>query len=194
MTYKDKIMEIGRANGGYIIGRDLDGKGISSSILSRMEKDGSIEKTSRGVYKLVGYPYDDFYDFNNTYKAAAFSRRTALYLNNLSNKQLDDLFDVNFPQGYNASNVKGASVRYPGKKMYDLGKTKVETPCGHMVDSYDVERCLCDIFYYDACDIEEQKFAFREASKRKLDYDKLYYYAEKMGVLREIRAIFEAAI
>lgn len=190
MTYEEKITQEGKSNGGYIMRKDIVGQGIPSVILSRMEKAGTIERVAPGIYLLEGYLRDEFYEISSRYGTAAFSRETALYLQNLTNRQLEKI-EVNFPPHFNASGLKGVRCHFPGKTVYELGQTVIETPFGHKVKSYDVERCICDLFYHDFADNEEKAFVFANIDKKNLDYDKMFLYAAKLRVLPQIKAIFE---
>lgn len=190
MTQKERIIEIGKGKGGYILREDALKAGIPTAILSRMVREGSLERSAPGIYLLKGYPIDDFYEISTRYRGAFFTRRSALYLHGLTNRQLERI-EVNLPPHSNASPLSGVLFHYPGRKVYEMGQCELFSPTGRKVNGYDVERCLCDLFYYDDFDMEEKSFAFANVPKRDIDYDKMLAYASKLGVLREIKAILE---
>lgn len=191
MTYSEKVNEIGKANGGYVTSSDATRANIPSMILSRMVKEGKLERIASGVYILPGFLDDEFYTLSIRYKSAVFSRRTALYLWGLTNERLS-FMDVNFPSHFNTSRLKGIVCHYPCQRLYSLGQCEVVTPFGHKVKSYDIERCLCDLFLYrDDFDAEERSYVVKNIDKTKIDIEKLLLHAEELKVLREIKTALE---
>ncbi len=190
MNYIDKIILIGKENGGYVVGKNITSKGIPSIYLSRLSKQGVLRYLARGIYILSEYPEDEIYTLSLRYTMAVFSRRSALYLNGMSNRQLDQI-EANFASNYNASNIQRIKAYRIDKELYELGQTCVKTPLGHEVKSYNVERCICDLFYYDDFDIEDKAYAIRAIDKSKIDYDKLFFYAKNMKVLSQVKSVFE---
>lgn len=190
MTHNEKVLEIGKVKGGYILREDVVEAKIPTVVLSRLIKGGEIERCAPGIYLLKGYPIDDFFEISARYKGAYFCRRSALYLHDLTNRQIEKL-EVNLPPHSNISSLKGIICHYPGKKVYEMGQCKLLSPSGREVNGYNLERCLCDLYYYDDFDMEEKAFIFAKVDKEKIDYDKMFRYASELGVLREIQAIFE---
>lgn len=191
MTYSDKVKQIGKSNGGYITYGDALEVGIPSSILSRMAKEGKLNRIAAGIYILPGYLEDDFYTLSIRYKSAVFARKTALYLWNLSNERLS-IIEANFPSHFNTSRLNNVLCHYPCKRLYDLGQCEVMTPFGHKIKAYDIERCLCDLFfYYDDFDAEGRAYVIKNVDKSKIDIDKLLFYAKELKVLREIKTALE---
>lgn len=68
--------------------------------------------------------------------------------------------------------------------MYELGLTLVETSMGNKIRVYDVERSICDIIRTkNRMELEDIKYSVRKYMKSKdKDLDKLYLYAERLGV------------
>lgn len=191
MTTREQIFCILENNNGFLVLKNALKSGIPSSDISKMVKDGELERVAPGLYHSDYFLYDEFHKIALQYKHAVFCRSTALYLHNLSNMRIIS-FEANFPSRHKAKNVTGVTCYQPGDKLYKLGICEVEDPFGVKVKAYDVERCICDLFlYYHDFDPEERAFALREVDKKKLDYFKLYDYAQKLGVVREISIIME---
>lgn len=190
MNYIDGIISIGKTNGGYVACKDVVKKGIPSIYLSRLLKQGTLRSLARGVYILFDYPEDEIYTISLCYARAVFSRRSALYLNGIVNRQLEQI-EANFPLNYNVSNIQRLQTYRTNKEQYELGQALVKTPLGHEVKSYNIERCICDLFYYDDFDIEDKSYAIKAVDKSKIDYDKLFSYAKTMKVLPQVKSVFE---
>ncbi len=186
----DEIIKIGEINDGYITSREVNARGIPTVYLSRMVTDRIINKLSYGIYILNGYPEDEIYTAALRYNRAVFSRRTALYLNGITNRQFECI-EANFPAKYNTSKVQGMKCYKPCDELYELGKVLAVTPLGHAVKSYSIERCICDLFYYDDFDIEDKSYAIKAIDKNKINYDKLFSYAKIMRVLPQVKSVFE---
>src|SRR5574344_251068 len=74
------------------------------------------------------------------------------------------------------------------KNILDLGLTKVRTPYGHIVKSYDKERCICDIIKYrNKLDVEQVKKSVKMYVKDKTkNLNNLSNYSKKMGIYNEV--------
>ena len=75
----DRILKIMKESNEIITPAQLEKKGISRVYLSKMEKEGIIEKIDRGIYVTKNFKYDEYYLFQLKYPKAIFSHNTALY-------------------------------------------------------------------------------------------------------------------
>ena len=112
-----------------------------------------------------------------------------LYLNNLSNRQFTGYY-VTFPYGTNLPKINNFVVEQTRKKTYDLGIEYIETPYGNKVRCYNKERCICDLFINEY-DFEDKIYAINEYKNNYLDFEKLYDYANQLGILEKVKNIFE---
>lgn len=191
MSYRETIKEMGINNGGYVILKDATKAGIPSAIVSRMAKEGELEKISSGIYLLPDHFEDELYEISKRYTHAVYCRNTALYLHGLANRSLESI-EANFPNYFNTRNIQKVTCYYPRERLYKLGICEVETPFGNKVKAYDVERCLCDLFYYrDGFESEERAYAFKNADWQKINYFKLFDYAKELKVEMEIKTTLE---
>lgn len=181
---------------GTITNEEAKKLGIKRHVLSKMVKDGKLERIKNGVYKKKDEILDDFVLISSKNKRVIFSHQTALFLHGLSDRT-PSIFHISVPQGYNASHIKKKSpqitVHYVRAENFDMGITGIQTPLGNTVNVYDKERSICDIvanrksldkqIYVDAI-----KRYFKEpGSKLRV----LIKYSRAIGVEEEVRKYME---
>lgn len=187
----DKIFKLQK--NGYILAKDLKENNIPSVYLTRLERLNEITKVHRGIYVLNDVVEDQLYIKSLTYSDLIFTNRTALYLNELTNRQLNEI-DVAFPFGRNTTYYGLNSFISRKDSVYRTGITEVITPSGNLVKCYDKERCICNLFLYDVFDEEERAYAILEYKRKYLNLDKLYEYAKILGCYEQIKNIFEVIV
>lgn len=193
MNYEEKITNIIKENNGHINNSHIISLGIPTIYLTRMVRKGKLIRVDRGIYVLPNIIEDEFYINFLKYKNIVYSRKTALYLNNLANKSIRSI-DANVPLNYSNTNINAIKVFRVNNTVYQTGIAKVVTPYGNEVKAYDKERCICDLFALDIYDSEEIRFAINEYRKERIDYEKLYSYAETLNVLDKVKVIFEVLL
>ena len=117
-----------------------------------------------------------------------FSHMTALYFHGLSKKVPDEVYDITVKRYYNSIHLRKHNVFYVEENNYELGITEIETPMGHKVKAYDIERCICDIIKSkNRMNKEDIKYSVRKYLKRKdKDLVKLSLYAEKLRIKKAV--------
>lgn len=107
-------------------------------------------------------------------------------------------YDVTVSYNYTGSLTKNNDVtlHYVKPEVLDLGRIKIESPQGQIVECYDIERCLCDIFKDKKKIYSEYiKYAFTEYYKvQKNNTFKLYQYAKKLNMEKEINEYLEVLL
>lgn len=186
--HEKNIIDLATNNNGYILYSMLVENKIPTIYLSRMVEKEILEKVSVGIYITKDTIRDDFYINSLKYSRMVYSRKTALYLNNLTNRQFVE-YQANFPYNYNVSNVKGIKCHLVRNMKYELGVTLVETPFGNKVKCYDRERCICDLFIYNDFTEEEIAYAINEYVNVYLNYEKIYKYAKILGIYEKIKNV-----
>ena len=101
----NKVLEIMKKNNNIITPSKLETYGISRGYLSRMEKEGIIEKIERGIYVTKDYKYDEYYVFQLKYPKTIYSYNTALYLYEMTERTPINM-DVSIPKNYNPYRFK----------------------------------------------------------------------------------------
>ena len=176
-------------NKGYMTTEMIMSQGIPFNRIDEWLSTGQIEKVDRGVYCLPGTKMDELALIQYRYDKCIFSGITALSLHGLTD-HISEYLHVTLPQGYNPSSLKDSlkiSVTRSVPKIYDLGRTTVETEYGNMVNVYDEERSLCDVLRGKGM----SPFIVKTAMKRyltspKRDTDLLLQYAETLHVTDKV--------
>lgn len=182
------ILELMKVNNGYITSRILTDLGISREYLRIMNAKEMIKKVGTGIYIDVNMKEDLFYTFNIELPNIIYSHMTALCFYGLSKITTFKKYDISIKKNYYNYKIKNHNVFYVDEKHYNIGLTNIETPDGNTVQTYDIERCICDIIRSrNRFDIENIKYSVRKYLKRKdKNLDKLYEYAEKMKIKEEV--------
>lgn len=190
---KNLIIDIMNNNHGYITSKEITSKGIHRMYLKKLCDDGIIEKVGTGVYIDKAIIPDYYYIMSLELPNIVYSHMTALYFHDLSIKAPNDSFDITVPNNYYNYKLKKHNVFYCDKDSYEIGITNVETPMGHLVRAYDMERCICDIIKSkNRMDFELVKYSIKAYLKRKeKDLTKLSMYADKLGVSKEVAHYLE---
>ena len=188
----DKILNLN--NNGYIFTKEIVKNNIPTIYLTRLVRQGLIKKVAAGVYILNDYIEDELYINYLKNKDLIYTNNTALYLQNLTPKQLIN-YEVNFPYGKNTSKLDHFEYKVlRNKTLYNLGKEFILTPMGNSVPCYDKERCICNLFLNNFCDDEVKSFAIREYKNYYLDIIKLYEYAKTLNIYKEVKNVFEVLL
>ncbi|KAF0092364.1 MAG: putative transcriptional regulator [Fusobacteria bacterium] len=186
--FTNVIIELMKANRGYITSRILQHLGISREYLSQLVKGNLIERVDRGIYALVNTFDDSYFIFQLKYKKVIFSHMNALYFHNLT-EEFPSSFTVTVLKTYHVENIsKMHNVFSVNEDLFNLGVIEINTPNGNMVRAYDIERCICDIIRSEKrMDFDQVKKSVRAYTRRNdRDMDKLSKYAEKMGIKNKV--------
>ena len=188
---KEEIIDIANKNNGYIYSKIVKDNQIQTETIRRLVKDGKLEKVDRGIYITNEGVEDEFFINYIKYSRIVYSGETALFLNNLSNKQ-SPIREFTIPYGTCVPKIKGYSVKYSRKESFELGVEMIETPFSNKVRCYNKERCICDLFIRpDYYDYETRIYAINEYKNKYLNFKKLYEYAKILGVYDKVSNVFE---
>ncbi|MDY6846399.1 MAG: type IV toxin-antitoxin system AbiEi family antitoxin domain-containing protein [Chloroflexota bacterium] len=196
MAYKNQIYERLNENNGIVTSSWCVKEGIPRVYLSRMTKSGELHRVARGVYASEVDIYDSYFLLQNANPVCIFSYVSALDI--LEETDLiPDFMEVTVYSGYNASRLPGnIIVHYIQKALHEFGVRKEQTKFGNTVRTYDFERTICDLISNRA-QVDPELFSktmFRYARKEDKDIHKLINYAERMGIKRQVRDIFEVLL
>ena len=192
----NEILKIMKENNEIITTAKLEERGISRVYLSKMEKEGIIERIDRGIYITKDFKYDEYYLFQLKYPKTIFSSNTALYFYGMTERTPVKM-DVTVYREYNPHRFKDfVNVYKISKELYDLGITEKESPQGMKVKTYNLERTICDIIKDKNClDIEIRNKAIKKAIKSKeFNASKMFEYARKMNIYDQVKNYMEAII
>ena len=146
MKNTDKILSIIKKNNGIITNKDIVKLGLTTKYLTVMKRKNMIDKVKSGLYILPNKISDQF--FEKTYKSenTVFSHTTVLYFYNLVDR-IPLRYEITVPYSYTGKLQKQDDVKlfYIKKDLLNFGKTQIKSPQGMPVNTYDIERTICDI-------------------------------------------------
>lgn len=146
MNYKAQIYELLDKSTGIITTKQITNAKIPRMYLTNMVVKEELVRTGRGIYTLPNTMEDEIFGLQSRYSKGVFSHETAAFLHNLTDR-IPNCYTMTFPLGYNSQSLKDERIKviHIKKELYDLGLMKVNTPLGQTVNSYNVERTMCDI-------------------------------------------------
>ena len=155
-----------------------------------------IERIEHGVYATDKFVYDEYYIFQLKHKNIVFSYNTALYLQNMTERTLMKM-DVTIKRNTNLASHKSKINLYRvSEKILELGRNRIKTNYGNIVNVYDLERTVCDIVNNKAnIDIEIANKAIKKCIKSQdFNPNKMFEYAKKMKIYEKVKFYMEAII
>jgi predicted transcriptional regulator of viral defense system len=194
MTQTEQIKKLIAASDGMIQTSQVTDAGIAKAVLYQYVKENDMEQIAHGVYATQDSWTDAMYLVHLRCKQAVFSHETALFLHDLTDREPLE-YEITVKTGYNPSRLKEDGIRvYTIKKeLHEEGIIMMQTPFGHSVPVYNMERTICDIIR-NRNNTEMQTFqnALKQYAKRK---DKnlrlLMQYAGKFHVEKILRQYLE---
>lgn len=183
------------ANDGIASLEQLQQAGISRMMVYAGLVNGIISKESHGNYSMADNQPDEYRIIQSRSGRVVFSHVTALYLQGLTDTA-PVLLDITVPQGDNVSKIKrdhdNTRFHYCKKDLWELGLTHIATPRGFHVNTYDVERSICDMIR-DKKNIEAQTYAkvIRQYFSEHCDSQKILDYSEQLKVESKVRMYME---
>ena len=169
MSQQDEIIKYLNENGGQITSKEVNSMEISPRVLRNMYAHGLLERLAPGVYIDPFEFGDDIAALQYSLSKGIFFKDTALFLYGMIDRT-PSIYEMNFPLPYAYSTKTNAPVKiYRQKKeLYEIGIASTQTPGGHLVKVYDIERTLCDILRTrDRSDAETIKQAMNSYAHQK---------------------------
>lgn len=197
MNAENRIMEQIKQNNGTITTKEVINMKIARVNLSRLVKKGLIERKNHGLYILPTTWGDEYFNLIYNIPQAVFSHLTALYFHNLC-ERVPLFYDITVSKQYRGRLEKKEDIQLykVDLEILNLGRITIKSPQGREISCYDVERCLCDLIKdRDNIDFEYLKKAFTQYYRiERNDTFKLYKYAKKLGIEKEINEFMEALL
>jgi predicted transcriptional regulator of viral defense system len=193
----EKLRDILHQQNGFLFTSDLTRCGIPRTYLSILEKQGEVQRVSRGVYAATSDLVDELVGIQARYKRAIFSHETALYLLDMTDRT-PLYYSVTVPSGYNATSLKkdGAKVYFVRRSLYPLGVITVKSPHGNDIKTFSLERTVCDVLRSrNRIDVQLVNEALKRYIGRKdRNIDLLYSYAKRFRIQRIVREYIEVLL
>ena len=169
--------------------------GVSKPTFYDYVKAHGMEKVAHGIYASPDVWRDSMYLIHLRCKQAVFSHESALLFHDLTDRE-PLRYVITVKTGYNPSVLKKEGLRvYTVKEdLHSIGCTTAQTPFGHTVPVYDMERTICDLLR-SRSRIEEQSFqsALKQYAVRTdknlrtlMRYAKLFHVEKKLRQYLEV--------
>lgn len=188
------LAKIAKTHGGLIETGIAEKQGISRALLSKMCKNGRIQRIAKGQYILSDAIQDELLSISKRSERIVFSHETALFLHGIS-IQTPFEHTVTAPSGCTPSAAirSECKVFYIKPELFEVGKVTLRTPSGNPVPAYDLERTICDVVRSRNRIGTEP---FLEALKRyaadsKKDLNRLDNYAKQLRVANILHQYLE---
>ena len=146
MNAQDRLQRLSDENNGILKASMAAEAGISRPTLSSFLRRNGYERVFPGIYCAPGVWTDDLFVLQLRCPNAIFSHETALYLHGLTDRE-PFVPSVTVKTGYNPSHLTkdGVKVYTVKSDLHEIGKVTLNTPFGHVVSAYDMERTVCDV-------------------------------------------------
>ena len=197
MTQNEQIKNLILSNNGMVQTSQVIELGISKTVFYQYIKENDMEQVAHGVYTMKDTWIDTMYLIHLRCEQAVFSHETALFLHDLTDREPIE-YEITVKTGYNPAKLKydGIEVYTVKKELHQEGVIMMQTPFGHLVPVYNMERTICDIIR-NRNNTEVQAFqnALKQYMKRKdKDLRLLMQYAVKFRVDKILRQYLEVLL
>jgi predicted transcriptional regulator of viral defense system len=193
----ERIRKILKDQHGILLTSDLAKPNIPRTYLSVLERNGEIERVSRGVYKAANSLEDELFSFQARFKSSIYSHETALYLHDLTDRTPLS-YSISVPVGYHSISLKksGYKIFYVNRSLFDLGVISMKSSHGNEIRTTNLERTICDVLrsrnQIDVQLINESLKGYVGRKERNIDL--LYSYARKFRIQKIVRAYIEVLL
>ncbi len=183
--------------GGTIQTSQVINGGISKPVFYSYVKERGLEQAAHGVYVSPDTWTDAMYVLHLRCNQAVFSHDTALFFHDLTDRE-PLKYAITVRTGYNPSRLHedGFQVYTIKKDLHEVGIITMQTPFGHSVPVYDMERTICDLIR-SRKNIEMQVFqdALKQYTRRKdKNLRMLMKYASMFHVEKILRPYLEVLL
>ena len=197
MTANERLDLLFERNSGILKTAQVLENGISKSTFYAYAKQHGVKQVAHGVYVSPDAWTDAMYLLHLRCAQAVFSHESALFFHDLTDREPSP-YSITVKTGYNPSSLQadGIKVYTIKKELHDMGIVSMNTPFGHPVLVYDMERTICDLIR-SRSGIEVQTFqdALKQYAKRKdKDLRKLMRYAQMLHVEKLLRQYLEVLL
>ena len=197
MTQNEQIKNLITSNDGMIQTSQVIELGISKPVLYQYIKENEMEQIAHGVYATKDTWIDSMYLVHLRCEQAVFSHETALYLHDLTDREPME-YEITVKTGYNPSKLKedGIKVYTVKKELHGEGIVMTQTPFGHSVPVYNMERTICDIIRNrNNTEMQTLQTALKQYAKRTdKDLRLLMQYATMFRVDKILRQYLEVLL
>lgn len=171
--------------------------GIVKPIFYEYVKEKNLQQVAHGIYVSEDAWVDAMFLLYLRCNQAVFSHESALFFHDLTDRE-PSKYSVTVRRGYSPTRLKaeGLSVYTMKPELFDVGLSSGQTPFGHTVPVYDMERTICDLLR-SRSRIEIQTFqgALKAYARRKdKNLRALMQYAGMFKVEKILRQYLEVLL
>ena len=171
--------------------------GIVKPIFYEYVKEKNLQQVAHGIYVSEDAWVDAMFLLHLRCNQAVFSHESALFFHDLTDRE-PSKYSVTVRRGYSPTRLKaeGLSVYTMKPELFDVGLSSGQTPFGHTVPVYDLERTICDLLR-SRSRIEIQTFqgALKAYARRKdKNLRALMQYAGMFKVEKILRQYLEVLL
>ena len=171
--------------------------GITKPVFYNYVRSRDLERVVHGMYLSKDTWVDAMYLLHLRFSQVVFSHDTALFFHDLTDREPLQ-YTVTVKTGYNPTKLKeeGVQVFTIKAELHEVGLITMQTPFGHEVPVYDMERTICDLLR-SRNHIEMQTFqgALKAYARRKdKDLRTLMRYAKLFRVEKILRQYLEVLL
>ena len=171
--------------------------GIAKAIFYEYVKKKNLQQVAHGIYVSEDAWVDAMFLLHLRCNQAVFSHESALFFHDLTDRE-PSKYSVTVRRGYSPTRLKaeGLSVYTMKPELFDVGLSSGQTPFGHTVPVYDMERTICDLLR-SRSRIEIQTFqgALKAYARRKdKNLRALMQYAGMFKVEKILRQYLEVLL
>ena len=171
--------------------------GIVKPIFYEYVKEKNLQQVAHGIYVSEDAWVDAMFLLHLRCNQAVFSHESALFFHDLTDREPSQ-YSVTVRRGYSSTRLKaeGLSVYTMKPELFDVGVSSGQTPFGHTVPVYDMERTICDLLR-SRSRIEIQTFqgALKAYARRKdKNLRALMQYAGMFKVEKILRQYLEVLL
>jgi len=184
-------------NNGYLKSSDAFNAGISRTYFGEFVREHNLERVAHGLYMSPDAWIDGMFVIQVRYPSAIFSHETALFLLGLANREPIQ-YSITLKSGTNASGLtkQGVKVYKVKEDLFEEGLTATESPAGHTLRVFNLERTLCDIIRSRRnIEIQDLQSAMKDYIRLKeKNIPLLMRYAKSFSVEKIVRQYLEVLL
>lgn len=200
MTRSERFEQLDRLlteHDGMLQTAQVIASGIVKPIFYEYVKEKNLQQVAHGIYVSEDAWVDAMFLLHLRCNQAVFSHESALFFHDLTDRE-PSKYSVTVRRGYSPTRLKaeGLSVYTMKPELFDVGLSSGQTPFGHTVPVYDMERTICDLLR-SRSRIEIQTFqgALKAYARRKdKNLRALMQYAGMFKVEKILRQYLEVLL
>ena len=125
----------------------------TKSVFYNYVKEKELEQAAHGVSVSPDAWGDGMYLLHLRCSQGIFSHETALFFHDLTDREPSP-YSITVKRGYSTTRLKadGVLVYTIKPELHGIGKSTAQTPFGHTVPAYDMERIICDLLRWHSAD------------------------------------------